>query len=73
MPPPLIPTPETCTEWVMLIFNDEYWHRHLHGGKTMRDGGRLASPGYLWHAVLQLATIMHELGVPKHINPVHVP
>eukprot|EP00873_Tetraselmis_striata_P016983 jgi/Tetstr1/437247/TSEL_025977.t1 len=37
----------------------------------MRDGSRPASPGYLRHAVSQLATALRELGVPKHANPVY--
>eukprot|EP00873_Tetraselmis_striata_P013686 jgi/Tetstr1/433950/TSEL_023127.t1 len=71
VPPPLTPTPETCTEWDVLIFFAEYWHRHHHGRKLMRDGSRPASPGYLRHAVSQLATALRELGVPKHANPVY--
>eukprot|EP00873_Tetraselmis_striata_P021716 jgi/Tetstr1/441980/TSEL_030185.t1 len=37
----------------------------------MRDGSQPASPGYLRHAVSQLATTLRELGVPKHANPVY--
>eukprot|EP00873_Tetraselmis_striata_P029712 jgi/Tetstr1/449976/TSEL_037029.t1 len=37
----------------------------------MRDGSQPASPGYLRHAVSQLATALRELGVPKHANPVY--
>jgi len=69
VPPPLTPTPEACTEWDVLIFFAEYWHRHHHGRKLMRDGSRLASPGHLRRAVSQLATALRELGVPKHANP----
>eukprot|EP00873_Tetraselmis_striata_P032846 jgi/Tetstr1/453110/TSEL_040133.t1 len=71
VPPPLTPTPETCTEWDVLIFFAEYWHRHHHGRKLMRDGSQPASPRYLRHVVSQLATALRELGVPKHANPVY--
>lgn len=59
-----------CTAVQLLTFLHEAWHPR-HQGATLdpATGVRWASPGYLSHAVSQLATAMRESGMPDADNP----